>query len=417
MNCLAKDRNGNNCRNYQVSDETRFCRFHQYMNDYTSEMLDLAKLCGGCKKMHYISVEFKTCDPCRSRDKTKYKVPIIPCKYPDCKFKKSEENDYCGKHQLQVFVDETNAAGLKLCTGYKRGCRSQLDSSYMFAKCPECLNKENASDRERRATAKSLVPADENNKICTSCCKEYPLDNFQNGKTLTKTCLHCRTQNKMQDEKRDKEHVNKLTRTNVNRAFYAYQRSAKLRNIEFHLTRDQFDSIITTPCNYCGIIDEEKGFNGIDRIDSDAHYTINNCVSACKFCNYLKHTVKLDTFLQRIEHILTNLGKIQGKLFPSSFTDVISSNYIIYKRDAKTRKLDFELSAEDFINITSGKCYMCGKPNAETHRNGVDRFDNKIGYTLTNARTCCNTCNMLKNDYVYEDLLEKFQRILVHMGK
>jgi hypothetical protein len=39
MNCLAKDRNGDACRNKQMFTDTRFCRIHQYMNHYTDEML------------------------------------------------------------------------------------------------------------------------------------------------------------------------------------------------------------------------------------------------------------------------------------------------------------------------------------------------------------------------------------------
>ncbi len=202
MNCLAKDRNGDACRNKQMSTETSFCRVHQYMNDYTDEMLHATQFCSSCKKMHYIAGGFKSCETCRARKMTNPEVPIIRCKFPDCKFKKSEENDYCGKHQLQVFVESTHAAGLKLCSGYLRGCREQLPPTYEPAKCISCLEKENMKDRERRAAAKDATPLENGYRICTSCCRELPMDAFQGTKTETKTCVACREQNKIQDAKR-----------------------------------------------------------------------------------------------------------------------------------------------------------------------------------------------------------------------
>lgn len=205
MSCLGKDCNGNNCRNYAVSPETRFCRFHQYMNTYTPEMLADLKFCGSCRKMYYIADGLKTCETCRSRDKTKYKAPTVPCKHEGCKFKKSAENDYCGKHQLQVFVDETQALGLRMCTQYTRGCRQQLPPTYAFGKCSSCLENENIRERAKRAHARETVH-DEEHRICTSCCKKYELSFFQGARGgETTTCSNCREQNKVQDTKRSKK--------------------------------------------------------------------------------------------------------------------------------------------------------------------------------------------------------------------
>lgn len=68
INCGGKDRNGDECRNYTLN-ETQFCKFHQYMNVYTEDMLSKLKLCVGCKKMYYFEGEIKTCDKCRDRCK------------------------------------------------------------------------------------------------------------------------------------------------------------------------------------------------------------------------------------------------------------------------------------------------------------------------------------------------------------
>jgi hypothetical protein len=99
-------------------------------------------------------------------------------------------------------VESTHAAGLKLCSGYLRGCREQLPPTYEHAKCISCLEKENMKDRGRRAAAKAAAPLDNHHRICTSCCREFPLDAFQGTKAETKTCVTCRQQNKCFDAKR-----------------------------------------------------------------------------------------------------------------------------------------------------------------------------------------------------------------------
>lgn len=415
MKCLAKDRNNDSCRNYTIDANgvpTRFCKLHQYMNEYTPEMLSATRLCTGCKKMRYFSSESKTCVACLTRDKSKYKKPTQKCAHPECEFKRSEENEYCGKHQLQVFINATEEIGKRVCYDHIRGCRSQLDQSYPFAKCRDCLDRESAADRERRHKAMLENPSDMTNKICTVCCKEQNLSEFIfTDERLTKTCQTCRLQNKTQNAKRDKDHRNALARKNINRAFYSYQKEAKRRDIAFYLSMDEFVDIVERPCAYCGDMSEEKNFNGVDRVDSKLRYTLDNCVSACTLCNYLKHVMPVDLFFQRIEHILTRNERIRGNLHPEAFPNFISGDYEEYVKSARDRGLEFELSTTEFAEIIRNDCYLCGKSNRFNHRNGVDRFDNTIGYCAENASPCCNTCNMMKNRYSYSDVMEKFERI------
>lgn len=210
MKCFSKDRNNNCCRNKRIG-ETRFCKLHQYMNEYTDAMLEQLQLCSGCLKMYYMGNSgYLNCDGCRGREKTKKE--IILCKSENCKFKKSKENDYCGKHQICIFVDETTTNGKKVCVNYVRGCRTQLDLSYTYTKCSGCLKKDREKDRKHRGDAQEQNKQVETNEIithkyCTTCCKEYPIDEFvgELSNTITKTCKCCRTQNNVQSVKRNKK--------------------------------------------------------------------------------------------------------------------------------------------------------------------------------------------------------------------
>jgi hypothetical protein len=105
---------------------------------------------------------------------------------------------------------------------------------------------------------------------------------------------------------------------------------AKLRKIPWSLTFAQAALFIGGNCQYCGIepqliynsyvgrngkLQQRKNmpaailtqatitYSGIDRIDSDKGYTLNNCASCCKNCNIAKNTLSSKEFLNLIERI------------------------------------------------------------------------------------------------------------------
>jgi hypothetical protein len=69
------------------------------------------------------------------------------------------------------------------------------------------------------------------------------------------------------------------------------------------------NKIIIMPCKYYGLL-SEKG-NGIDKVVPKNGYVIDNCVSCCKMCNFMKNDIDVDVFLQLVEHIATLNNKIQ----------------------------------------------------------------------------------------------------------
>jgi 5-methylcytosine-specific restriction endonuclease McrA len=93
---------------------------------------------------------------------------------------------------------------------------------------------------------------------------------------------------------------------------YSYKIHAKKRNIEWHLTYDEFKHFTKQICYYCGRepystyqLKDKNGncrtgipiiYNGIDRVDSNKNYTIDNCVTACKQCNISKMNYSLEEF-------------------------------------------------------------------------------------------------------------------------
>jgi len=415
IKCNGKDRNNNPCRSNCIS-ETRFCKLHQYMIEYTNDMLNKLELCKGCLKRYYFDNDIKTCDNCKDRgekNRKKYREKVILCKKDGCNFERSNENIYCGIHQLCMFIDETKNNNKKLCVEYVRGCRTQLDVGYAYSKCNNCLEKERKIDNEKRKNIKLknneilenvIVTA----KYCTTCCKKVDIQEFVGEKSIiTKTCKSCREDNKIQDNRRDKIARNKVVRESTRSQYTEYKKNAFTRNLEFELSYDNYVSIVKTICYYCGVL-QERGINGIDRINSEIGYLLNNCVSCCQICNYMKRILRFDKFINKIEHILTYQNKINGNCYPECFDNHNTISYRIYLNSAKSRNIEFLLTEDDFNIITRKNCYICGKENTEIHKNGIDRLNNDLGYTIENSKPCCGDCNIMKRIYSFDEIIEKF---------
>jgi hypothetical protein len=76
---------------------------------------------------------------------------------------------------------------------------------------------------------------------------------------------------------------------------------------EFLLTKEVFKSIRKEACVYCGW--NNKRYIGIDRIDSNQGYTVDNIAPACTTCNLMKNRFTKDSFLERCYRITHNQNR------------------------------------------------------------------------------------------------------------
>lgn len=65
-----------------------------------------------------------------------------------------------------------------------------------------------------------------------------------------------------------------------------------------------------------------------------------------------------------------------------------------YKRSAKEKNIEFDLTFEQFITFWQKPCYYCGSPIKTI---GLDRVDYNKGYEVKNLVPCCFTCNAMKS--------------------
>ena len=98
-----------------------------------------------------------------------------------------------------------------------------------------------------------------------------------------------------------------------NHVFYTYKREAIKRGYSFSLTQNEVENLVKQNCFYCGQkpVHPFRGYvrdytficNGIDRLDNNIGYIIDNCVPCCKTCNWMKSTLSYEVFMNHIEKI------------------------------------------------------------------------------------------------------------------
>jgi hypothetical protein len=94
----------------------------------------------------------------------------------------------------------------------------------------------------------------------------------------------------------------------------------------------------------------------------------------------------------------------RGKPGWSNFSTV----YTGYKHGAIRRNLIFDISKNDFFAVSQQPCFYCCCPPSNIEAkpqkygsyvyNGLDRLDNKAGYTVENVVSACWPCNHAKGN-------------------
>jgi hypothetical protein len=74
----------------------------------------------------------------------------------------------------------------------------------------------------------------------------------------------------------------------ISKKFKAYKSRAFKKNIEFSITIDDFNILITNSCYSCGILFDGKNLLGVDRLNNNEGYTILNSRTCCWDCNRSK---------------------------------------------------------------------------------------------------------------------------------
>lgn len=155
-----------------------------------------------------------------------------------------------------------------------------------------------------RFTVESFSHKDKRHRKWWSCICECGTRKSVHGSAMisgnTKSC-GC-----LADESKGMRRISK-NHSEITAIILGYKRHAENRGVAWKLSRPDVESIVSKPCNYCGIppsnVKRTKNslhgglkYSGIDRVDSSGDYVKGNVVPACKICNFAKSDMSTSEF-------------------------------------------------------------------------------------------------------------------------
>ena len=139
----------------------------------------------------------------------------------------------------------------------------------------------------------------------------------------------------------------------LNKMFLRYAHNAKRNNREFSLSIEDFSSLVSSDCVYCGeapkevlartgnfygenhkIVDSGLRAHGIDRIDNSIGYVVDNCVSCCERCNRSKLTMTVDEFRDMISKQYNHFVNPEVSFSLLSMVESVDSLLEFYRKAA-----------------------------------------------------------------------------------
>lgn len=101
--------------------------------------------------------------------------------------------------------------------------------------------------------------------------------------------------------------------------------------------------------------------------------------------------------------------------------------YTCYRLRMQYRDLGFNITFEEFLEMTQKNCFYCGKEPEQISRkqnangiyiyNGLDRVDNNKGYIKGNCVPCCQRCNGGKKAMLQRDFAKWIKAIYENWAK
>lgn len=313
--------------------------------------------------------------------------------------------------------------------------------------CKSCRSER----RRKNAEQKRKLNIKIFKKHCSHCKKTLDIENFSLDRSrddgYSAICKSCKSETykeyirnspDAQERARERTRIWKENNPDAVKEYYRKNRRAiiarssnyhkfgfgkftlfnKHRGIDNTLTQEEYESLINSPCHYCG---DTNLPNGVDRLDSSLGYVIENCAPCCSTCNYGKNILSESEFINHAAKIV----KFQNDQIPEGRAPVVKysgnikndhylspfGQFCRYRSSAKERKISFNLEYEDFITFWQSPCSYCG---STIDLIGLDRIDNNKGYQIGNITPCCTNCNNLKRTMSKEEFLIHAQKIYSH---
>jgi hypothetical protein len=98
-----------------------------------------------------------------------------------------------------------------------------------------------------------------------------------------------------------------------------------------------------------------------------------------------------------------------------AYSRSLPRRYASARSASRIRGYVFKLTFEQYKLLISKPCYYCGGTLPEVG-SGLDRVNNKKGYSVGNCVSCCTTCNKMKLKLPILDWMSHMEKILKYRG-
>jgi hypothetical protein len=186
---------------------------------------------------------------------------------------------------------------MKKCTNCTRGPQL-LDQfigarGYPVSTCAKCREKGKKGDtRPERQEYHTELQKARGAGYSKKSAEKMKTDPPPPEHNLEQTCEWIQTD-------KAKERISKWKKLNIHDRISSSKRQAIAKGLEWELTDEEAEKMLTSPCVYCKHIDLEVRLNGIDRLNQQGNYTTENTVPCCWTCNFMKGVMDPRTFIER----------------------------------------------------------------------------------------------------------------------
>lgn len=101
-----------------------------------------------------------------------------------------------------------------------------------------------------------------------------------------------------------------------NSIYNSYVQRSRKKKIQFAIAKEEFYELIGSNCHYCGCsprnttdtlgqktMNGHINYNGLDRVNNNLGYTLDNIVTCCEICNKAKRDLTYTEFMEWIQQI------------------------------------------------------------------------------------------------------------------
>lgn len=111
------------------------------------------------------------------------------------------------------------------------------------------------------------------------------------------------------------------------------------------------------------------------------------------------------------QYRLKNKEKIREKerKWETQYSQRPIGRFLKYKKGAKRRKIEWNLTKEQFMIFWQKPCYYCGELIKTI---GLDRLNNLRGYKFGNVVSCCSRCNYAKRKMSPDEFIGMCRKVI-----